>query len=230
MREREVGREKWGRGGPGSGAGRVSNPKVSRHCGWRRTIAAGPAVPTWQHLLCHHRWRRTFISRATVNGAVKLFHRWFIFYNCIKFRLFLFKSPACSALHWWQVESLCATRGNHSSDISFPRMNHTESLTPLTLHRVTLHLPLWRSWIPATWDLTEWATRGNSDSLPRASAGIGWVGKPACSRRQRAQAVCFQAILFVFFLSSISLCFNLFVSTLVWTSFFYVMSEHFFMK
>jgi hypothetical protein len=28
-------------------------------------------VPTWQHLLRHRRWRRTFLSSATVNGAAK---------------------------------------------------------------------------------------------------------------------------------------------------------------
>jgi hypothetical protein len=28
-------------------------------------------VPTWQHVLRHWQWRRTFLSRATVNGAAK---------------------------------------------------------------------------------------------------------------------------------------------------------------
>jgi hypothetical protein len=28
-------------------------------------------VPTWQHVLRHCQWRRTFLSRATVNGAAK---------------------------------------------------------------------------------------------------------------------------------------------------------------
>jgi hypothetical protein len=44
---------------------------LSRHYGWRRTITAGPAVPTWQHLLRHRRWCRTFLSSATLNGAAK---------------------------------------------------------------------------------------------------------------------------------------------------------------
>jgi hypothetical protein len=28
-------------------------------------------VPTWQHVLRHWQWRRTFLSRATMNGATK---------------------------------------------------------------------------------------------------------------------------------------------------------------
>jgi hypothetical protein len=31
----------------------------------------GPALPTWQLVLRHCQWRRTFLSRATVNGAAK---------------------------------------------------------------------------------------------------------------------------------------------------------------
>jgi hypothetical protein len=31
----------------------------------------GLALPTWQHVLHHWQWRRTFLSRATVNDAAK---------------------------------------------------------------------------------------------------------------------------------------------------------------
>jgi hypothetical protein len=44
---------------------------MPRHGGWRRTIATGPVVPTWQPLLRHWQWRCMFHSRATANGAVK---------------------------------------------------------------------------------------------------------------------------------------------------------------
>jgi hypothetical protein len=70
-----------------------------RHPQWRRTYRKGPARPTWQAEPRHYQWRCYLLSRATVNGAakrvirVKLFRRWFIFYDCIKFRLILSKSP-----------------------------------------------------------------------------------------------------------------------------------------
>jgi hypothetical protein len=57
-------------------------------------------VPTWQHVLRHWQWRHTFLSRATLDDAakkvtrIKKIHRWFIFKNYFKFRLFLSKLPA----------------------------------------------------------------------------------------------------------------------------------------
>jgi hypothetical protein len=45
--------------------------RLPRHCGWRCTRAAGPAVSTWQPLPRHWQWRRTIICCATGNGAAK---------------------------------------------------------------------------------------------------------------------------------------------------------------
>jgi hypothetical protein len=56
---------------------------VRRHSARRRTsycratlygaalTEGGPALPMWQHVLRHCQWCRTFLSRATVNGAAK---------------------------------------------------------------------------------------------------------------------------------------------------------------
>jgi hypothetical protein len=59
---------------------------LPRHSPWRRTNRGGPALPTWQHVLRHC---RTFLSRATVNGAAKKGYSSEIFSSMVYFlRLF----------------------------------------------------------------------------------------------------------------------------------------------